>query len=808
MGGTDNIKGFDYQITYSLLKTIEIVARGNNQCTIKFESLDESEEDFNVFLPSSKEFHQLKKRNEGTHWTPSDLKEILDKFISNKVENSHFFFITDGSANHDVKTLRNKVNSKCDLSDDFLLKFLPESRDLVQLKDILKNTTILTRFFASDDENDPAKNLKAEVLNTLLKPPFELQQKAEICYSDLWKLVYNYARESKEVGLETLTQDFQKIGIQIVQKPWLNIPEIDGFQGRKAEIATIVSNLEVTRKLMIYGINGIGKTWIIIRSILSHKSDSICWLGVNRWTSIDRLLFLLTSQLYSLGLDFEAKKFHKLELSDRIPVISNLLQIYDLTLIIDSLNSANDEFSEFIKELLKFNLNKNLIGKLIIISTNRIPVYSEIDLEQNRLAEFTLYGFSIEDTQLVFKSLNIEITNDEIVEYHNAVGGHPMAIYFLKELIGNRSITQSDIDLIKTKSIQNSRDWIIEKSINQLDSNLKDYLLKLSIFEGAANYDEVCSLLQSNIKPQYLLKDLHKYNLVSFQESDLVMHDSIREVASNMLTADARFKLHQNVSKFYFSKMQKDINSNEGVLFEDIMKWGYHIERLKNTNYIEEKYLNLLNIENNEIDALWAIRRFGYPFDFETENLSSSRAIIRKLVSKKLIQKNKDKSRKYMYSPVLYTLNNLDFWDESFFIYICLSRGLSNHLGYILRFQPNYAWHLQHHACWWEHCIEFMPLPQIPKSERIEHIEFIKEKFKNGEYEDRTEEQKTFLKKMVENGVPDDAPEEIDPEMKLKSCPIFGHCCPDGSDQAQECRHMMKEDEECEGDDEVTQKKK
>jgi hypothetical protein len=101
-----------------------------------------------------------------------------------------------------------------------------------------------------------------------------------------------------------------------------------------------------------------------------------------------------------------------------------------------------------------------------------------------------------------------------------------------------------------------------------------------------------------------------------------------------------------------------------------------------------------------------------------------------------------------------------------------------------------------------------MPLPQIPKSERIEHIEFIKEKFKNGEYEDRTEEQKTFLKKMVENGVPDDAPEEIDPEMKLKSCPIFGHCCPDGSDQAQECRHMMKEDEECEGDDEVTQKKK
>lgn len=55
MSGPENLKGFDYQITYSLLKTIELIKLGVLDCKIIYESLDENEEDFNIILPDVSE---------------------------------------------------------------------------------------------------------------------------------------------------------------------------------------------------------------------------------------------------------------------------------------------------------------------------------------------------------------------------------------------------------------------------------------------------------------------------------------------------------------------------------------------------------------------------------------------------------------------------------------------------------------------------------------------------------------------------------------------------------------------------------
>ena len=799
MSGPENIKGFDYQISYSLLKTLELLANDSSDMSIIFESLDEQEEDFNIISENFDEYHQLKKRNEGNHWTPGDLKLILNKFIDKDKGSTKFCFVTDGTANPDLKKLKKLTIKDSAIDDVFLSLFLPEDKTIAQLKDVLRRTSIYTRFFSSDDDDDPAKNLKKEIFETLNNPPFELQYPASACFSELWKLVFDYAREAKRISIQNIKNDFVKKGVSIVQKPWLEIPLITGFLGREEELNIILTNTTKSNIIIIYGINGIGKTWMVSKIVEENALNTTCWINTNRWTSIDHFIFLFSAFLYSNGHVFEAKKLHDLDIAKRLPTITKILEILDVTIVVDSVNSGNKDFFEFIVELIKHLKIKKLLGKLIISSTNIVQGYSEIDVIQKRIYDFNLKGFSIEDTKLILSTLIKTIDEESIIAFHNALGGHPMAIFFLKELLDKNYITQIDISDIRTKSIEVARDWIIEKSISNLSETNRDYLLKLSLLEGYITEEEISFILDSGIKSKYLLNELYIQHLISFQDGNLLIHDSIKEVAINMLGHVYKFTLHKKLVDFYFSIMDSQYSAKESVLYEWIMKWGHQTEQLKGSNLLDDKYALIINQSDEELAALWAIRRFGYPFDFKTEDLSSSELIVKILLGKALITKNLDPHRTYMDSPVEYILLNIDFWQECFITYLCLSRNLSNHLGYISVFLPNFSFHVQNITCWWEHCIEYMPLPSIPKSEEIEHSNFIKEQFEKGAYDSKTTEEIEFLRSMLIVGEQDEENNDIDEENELESqaswCPIFGHCCPGGEEQSIECRNDTEEDE-------------
>jgi hypothetical protein len=797
MSGPENLKGFDYQITYSLLKTIELIKLGVSDCKIIYESLEENEEDFNIILPDGSEYHQLKKRIEGNHWTPGDLKSIFEKFLSKSTATTNFFFVTNGTANPAVKKLKELLYKNETPSDDLLKDFLPEKKTLKELKELLKRTTILTRHYSSEDDENPAKLLKIAALDYLNQPPFSLKQNDELVYNNAWKITYDLAREAKTIDLKNLLQIFEKIGIEIENTPWLSLPKINDFKGRKEEIEIIKSKLQTSRKLIINGINGIGKTWITTRLIFTEKDlvKKTCWIQTNRWTTIDRFIFLVSSFLYANGNALQAEQIRKSEIADRIPSILNALKKTDFTIVIDSVNSGNSDFIAFVTDLVNQSLEIEHLGKLIISSTKRLFNFSEADFSKNKVSEYNLLGFSLKDTNNILIEVSDYFEKNEIEDFHNSVGGHPISIFFLKELILRDSITKDEFTKIKLKSIENARDWIIEKSIQQLSETSKNNLLNLSVIDEIVTFEEAELLLNSVIKPKYLLRELHEFNLISLDENGILLHDSIREVALNMLTKDSRYALHKKLADYYFAKMKPLYGTDEGVDYDLIMKWGYHTECLKDSSYLEEKYSKILQLKNIELDALWAISRFGYPFDFKSENLKESKLVIKNLLAKKLIKENENDKLKYSYRSHLYVISNLDFWDECLVVSLCISRALSYHLGYIPIFKPNHSWNLQGQACWWEHCIEFMPLPPIPKQQRIDHLKFIEEKLERGEYADKTEEHREMLREWVRKGVPDNAPEKKDVEMEKKSCPIFGHCCPDGKKQAQACRKEFNKEE-------------
>lgn len=109
--------------------------------------------------------------------------------------------------------------------------------------------------------------------------------------------------------------------------------------------------------------------------------------------------------------------------------------------------------------------------------------------------------------------------------------------------------------------------------------------------------------------------------------------------------------------------------------------------------------------------------------------------------------------------------------------------NLSFPVGYSPNFEPNGNYLDDGLICEYEHCIETMPLPEIPRSEQMEWRTFVTEGLQTGRY-DGDPARKAFLARAVAEPIPDDAPEEVD---RSGACPMFGHFCPGGAPHVDQC---------------------
>lgn len=797
MGGTDGIKGFDYQVTYCVLRILELIIQNeSNSIELLFESLNEEEEDFNIFRESGNEFIQIKKRIEGNHWTPVDIKEILSKFIEKDDGATEFVFVTNGTGNPDVISLKKFINNAVAPNPEVLNKFVPTGKNSDNILSLLKRTKIYTRFGISDDDDDPAKILRTECTKLLNQYPFKIEDdNIDSVYNSIWKLVFDYSREGKKVKLSFVINEFENLGLSIAESPWLAQIEIAEFTGRDNELKVLSSSLEEAQVLSLNGINGIGKTWTTIKLLDKiGKLDNTCWISINQWTSIANIKYILSSYLFNANQQFLATKVQNSELIDIVSSIINSLQNFEYILVIDSLNSGSNEIRNFVKELVEVCSNKSFLGKIILSSTETI-FNARTQIQKSLFTEFDLVGFTLEETKTILSELTNDFNDDQIEEFHNSVGGHPMSIFFLKDLYQKNGIEEEDILSLSEKSIEECRDYIIEKSIMTLDDSSKNYLFSLSVFKDTIDWTQCDAQIDSLLNAKTALYPLLHKRLLLDRKFGINMHDSIRAVCQSIISVDFKKELLTRAENYIFQKMEADLDGPEGVLYEDMIKWSDLIYQQYVIKSVDEKYGFIFELSDLELDALWAIRRYGFPFDYETEDLSSSEKVLDILWIKNLIKENDNPERVRYNEKFIYDLDGIDYWQECLIIALCMIKGLSNNMGYIPIFKKNHAANLQSLICGWEHCIEFMPIPPVPRLQRIEHQKFVKEKYENGDYKDKTPEELEFLLNIINKKIHDEAPEEKDLEMEASSCPIFGHCCPGGKDQAQECKDDLEENE-------------
>jgi hypothetical protein len=219
MSGPENLRGVDYQISMSLCRVLqELCFEQDALSSVQFESLSELEEDLNLtYTDGTQEFIQIKKRMEGHQWTPSTILPVLRRFLEKNEPHRHFTFITDGPGNPDVREFRIALENG-NLSDTVLRKFCGDRVSPEDLKGVTNRLTLRTRTYVSDNDDDPAREVRREISRIIAGEPFLLTRPIDVVIDSLWAIVFDYAKRCASVTLDGLADDLARAGVRRVWK--------------------------------------------------------------------------------------------------------------------------------------------------------------------------------------------------------------------------------------------------------------------------------------------------------------------------------------------------------------------------------------------------------------------------------------------------------------------------------------------------------------------------------------------------------------------------------------------------------------
>lgn len=367
----------------------------------------------------------------------------------------------------------------------------------------------------------------------------------------------------------------------------------------------------------------------------------------------------------------------------------------DIYFFIEDIHFLNQKHQNYLSYLIK-NSSDNIhfilssreksFSKLssLLINLNSI----EIDMEDLK--------FSIEETQVFFDLNKVDISQKELNLIHNKTEGWILAISLAIPFI-RKNLSLSTIELINNKYILN---YFIENLIQELAPNIKDFILKTSIF-NEFNYTYCNKLLGINNSSQ-LIKYLYKknffvlniddklewfryHNLISeiliknLESEDPILFNDIIIKASNILISDRKYS---EALKLSVASKNNDILMDylekvfPNILLEDekILEWLNIIKNI-DTNYFTSRkkllafYLIALATQNT-FDIYSFLKN-----KFLDLNVIDKELLALLSLSDLMILFNKRANLKHIQKQTLMVLKNIDFFDIKFysFVYIQIS---------------------------------------------------------------------------------------------------------------------------------------
>jgi hypothetical protein len=780
MSGPDNLRGVDYQISCSVLEILRLFASRTRIAFVAFESLDDDGEDLAITFEDDKRLQvQIKKQVEGYNWSASKLRPILQKFsgYQNDVECE---FITDGPLPREIVNLKPYLADHKWKGEFDITTLLSDELTEEQVRRLRGRTRIRSRYLPSDNEDDPAKFVRTEIHNSLTTGPFTLSQEPAIVESSLWKTVFELGKLGSQISGDDLTATFARCGVVVSRKIWSVYPSAEKYYSHSFEIETLLSLS--SRIIIIWGISGIGKTAMMaeIANQCKNHGQMGYWLTINELVDTKAVIGTISDYFNECGLSHLGRMMRSSEQYEWPALIADSIRNYPVSIFIDRIESSNSHLLALISETVKLLDGVDIAGRLFITSTilpdwwpksggnfyaaqlSSLPKHSGVQL--------------LSDAQIG----RDDSERERLVEI---VGQHVQSLILLKTLPNSSEL---DFDQLTTFGTEASRNWLVRRVLSTLPEREKRGIAMASVFSYQPHIELITLLINDLVVD--VLRILESKALIKIRMSHVSVHDFIRVAALDLMSDLEIKRAHQTVANAIGQQIKQKIIRDDEFDYDTAKQWALHVEASDHDNAaLTQTQKILLECNPDQLAALFAIRRHGYPFDFSGLDLEYSVKLIEQLLEKGLIVENTNLDEEYGEDPPLYLLSSFDIMDICLLDGMVLYKDYGNHLGYYHTLSPNFAFEMQCQIiCPWEHCIELFPLPPMTLKEWENAVQSARERLASPE--GLTPEQVTILENRTKEERPSWVADTADEELEAASCLFFGHICPGGLSQARLCR--------------------
>lgn len=791
MSGPENLRGVDYQIACTVLLALRALADEPDALSaIDVESLDDEGEDLAIRQLDGRVLQvQVKKLAEGYNWTPSSLRPILARFVD---QDSHVDceFVTDGSAGAEVKALSEYLAGGAPLSKTVRAAVTGKGLSEAELDSLVGRVSLRTRFYPSQDPAHAAQLVKAEAERLMLHGPFELRAPSSLVYDVLWNAFFDAAKAGASLPADSLLSLLEEAGLTVSPR-WAAYPRTGRYYPQHVDAHEIASCMPDGALVLVTGIGGCGKTTFAaeVAGLTWQYGLRPCWVSTSELTEPEDLLAQMATCLSQTGHAPLAALLRTREREDWASTLADALGHAGVALIVDRFESANSRVAALVRNTVAALPAARMAGSLLLTGRCVPDWWPDAARELPRVAEVILQGLP--------ELSALEMLRDEAVGSDDAartlivraVAGHPQCLVMMMQL--RESV---DVSALPTEGVEQARDWLLRRVIDELPEHLRIALARLSIFDYPAPMESAFVVLGPT-GPD-LVRQLAARSLVRVEFGAVVTHDALTAVAVSLLTPANIAFLHRAVAEQLRTELERVHDAEGEYYFEPGIRWAAHLEAAESLQPTNGEFNEILDSSPQRLADLFAVYYHGFPYEFEDPTLKTTWARVLEMEAAGLIHLRETGSRKDGFPERLYEVTGMDPLRRFLASCVALRHEYVDHLGYVQQERENHAWDVQGLLCAWEHCIENQPCPQTSRADYEASLAKDARRLAEIEGDPTFAHQAEALRSRIAEGVPAYVVDEPDPKLAARRCPLFGHCCPGGAEQAEECRSEMEEDAE------------
>ena len=366
------------------------------------------------------------------------------------------------------------------------------------------------------------------------------------------------------------------------------------FIGRTQELQNLLKHISPKYRqhiTTVYGINGIGKTSLVLRAayLCQTKNKKPEFLAHINIPKFEEVIFVSLKKTYlnaniqikrlykNYGLQYIFKtiastlkkntdKIHQTLNEKQIEAVYQCLNQQDTLLIIDNLELVKGTEKD---NILLFLSNLPEKVQAIITTREKVDFYSSISLDG------LLKEAGIELIEREAKKKEVTLTESESIEIYHLTDGMPLAIIYA---IGLKKVKK----LIKlSNNLSEDKTYLLFKQLlEQLDHQLEYQILNsLSFFSDSSSIEALAAIADiplNSIEIKDAIKKLEDLSLIECKEDRYLMHPVTCEYLVEEFIQDIYF---EKDARDRWIKWYLDLTKKYGG--KDWENWNYKYKQLK-----------------------------------------------------------------------------------------------------------------------------------------------------------------------------------------------------------------------------------